>query len=456
MSKVVAFVFLSMLALAPLIGFSQDSNQVELEKIIAVVGDEYILLSDLEIRHREEKANRGKQAPDKCELLFQMMQEKMLIVQAQRDSVIVTQDEVETQLTQRMNFFIGQFGSEKALEDYFDKTIAQIKEELRANMKDQLTIDKMKGELLAGLKVSPQEVRNFYNNIPEDSLPKFEEEYEIGQVVVEVKVSRKVREKAMTRLKRIRQEIIEGKTDFEFAASLYSDDPGSQPRGGDLGWANRSDYVPEFSAAAFTLKKDSISGLVKTKFGYHIIKLIDRRGDNIHLKHILITPKPNVKNKIRTKNFVDSLRNLVLKDTFTFNDIAYRYSEDEQSRNNGGMVYDQRTSSTRIPAENLDPSISYGVDTLEVGEISHPLAFRTKENKDAYRLLYLKTKTAPHKANLKQDYSRLSDMALNKRKQEYLVKWTFRKASSMYMRVDQQYLNCPQVSRLMKANQSTN
>lgn len=426
-----------------------------LDKVIAVVGDHFILESELRIKLREEKLLLG---PDKeqaeCIALYNMIQDKMLLVQAARDSVIISDEEVEAQMEQRLNYFVQQFGSKEALEEYFGKKMSVIENELKSSLRDQLTINRMRGQLLSSSTVSPNEVRKFFKSMPRDSIPFYNTEFEIGQIIKFIEVSDEAKDATIKKLKRIRQDIISGKDEFEFAAIFNSEDPGSQPKGGDLGMMNRNDFVPEFSAAAFKLKKDSISGIVETQFGYHIIKLIDRKGDNIHLKHILLKPKVTASDRIKTKNFVDSIRNAILHDTLTFEQAAYLYSDDEDSKNNGGMMYDPQTGATRIPVENLDPSVSFIVDTMRVNQITNPLVMKTRQGNDAYRLLMLKSKVAPHQANLEQDYPRISEMALAKKSNKILRNWALRKAPTIFIRIDEEYLKCKALTDLLPTTQN--
>ncbi|MCB0739298.1 MAG: peptidylprolyl isomerase, partial [Bacteroidetes bacterium] len=344
------------------------AQQITVDKVIANVGNYPILLSDLEIRFKEEKlylSPNAKQA--KCDLLYRMVQEKLMLVQAERDSVVVSADDVEAQLDQRIGFFSQQLGGDDKLEEYFNKPMVEIKSDLRENLKNQLTVQKMRGEILGNISVTPSEVKKYYRSIPKDSLPYYKTEVEVGQIVIFPKVNNEQKEITKKRLLKLRQDILKGRTTFADAALLYSDDLGSQVNGGDLDWANRGDFVPEFSAAAFRLKKDSISGVVETQFGLHIIKLIERRGDNIHCAHVLMKPRITEGDKDSVRNKLDSIRNWILKDTLTFEAASYLFSEDEQTKNMGGMIYDQESGSNRIPMENLEKDIFKEIKELGVG-----------------------------------------------------------------------------------------
>lgn len=446
------------IVLLTLLSFASTGwSQTTLDKTIAKVGDEYILLSELEYRYREEVLAAGKDNRAlKCDLLFTMVREKMLVVQAGRDSISISEEEINQQMEQRLAFFTQQFGSEKAIEKYFGEPMAKIQKKLRATLGDQLLVNRMQQELLGGVTISPLQVRKFYKSLPKDSLPEIETQFEIGQITMNVSAGKKEKKRVKRRLSKYRNEILAGDLEFDFAASLYSEDPGSAQRGGDLGWASRNAYVPEFAAAAFKLKKDSISGLVETEFGFHIIKLLDRKGDRIHCKHILIKPQPRPENKQRTRDQLDSIRTLILADSITFERAAYKYSQDEESRNTGGMLYDLQTGSIRISAASLQPDLTSLFDTMTVGTIATVQPFSTPSKKNGYRIVYLKEKVLAHNLNLDQDYSYISELASGQRKEDYLQSWTWSKASTMYISVGGEYLDCKKIARLLAENKKLN
>lgn len=444
------YTILFFLGLAGLMAFTN----VTLDKTIAKVGDEFLLLSDLEYRYREELLAKGiDNEAAKCDLFFRMLQEKMLVVQAGRDSIAISAEEVDMQMEQRMAFFISQFGSQKAIESYFNEPIEDIRAKLRKTMEEQMLVNRMKSNLLSNVQVSPNEVKKFYRDFPEDSIPVINTQYEVGQISMNTPVSEKEEKRVRRKLNKLRKQIMEGDIEWSIAATLYSEDPGSKARGGDLGWASRNSYVPEFSAAAFKLKKDSISGPVETQFGFHIIKMIDRKGDRIKLKHILISPKPRPLNRKIVRSKLDSVRKLVLRDSIQFKTAAYFYSDDEETKNSGGMLFDPNTGSTKITEEAAGLELSLVLDTLKVGTIAGPIAFTTAENKEGYRIIYLKGKTEEHKANLQQDYAYISDMAKESKSESFIANWTWQKAPSMYISISEGHRECEKVKRLIAENQ---
>lgn len=426
---------------------------ITLDKTIAKIGDNYILLSDLEYRYREEVLVQGPGSrEEKCNLLFKMLREKMLIVQADRDSIVVSKDEVDMQMEQRMSFFISQFGSEKALEKYFGESMENITLKLRKTMEEQMLVNRMQQQLVGELTVSPNEVKKYFRSLPQDSLPLIQTQYEVGQVMRNTPVSEKEEKRVKRSLNKIRNQIMNEEIEWTIAATLYSEDPGSKSRGGDLGWASRNSYVAEFSSAAFKLKKDSISGPVKTEFGYHIIKMIDRKGDRIHLKHILISPKPRPFNKKIVRSKLDSIRKLVLKDSFDFKTAAYRYSNHEETKNTGGMLYDPQTGSTKISEDAVGLDLSILLDTMKVGTITRASSFETPGGGEAYRIIFLKGKIKEHTANLGQDYAYISDLAKNNKNEQFLIDWTWQKAPTMYLSVGQEYQDCEKINKLLAEN----
>ena len=435
----------------------QAKAQTILDKTIAVVGDNYILQSELEYRFREEYIVKGIDSREaKCALFFKMLQEKMLIVQAKRDSIVVAPEEVDMQMEQRLGFFIQQFGSEKEIEKFFDESMKNIRIKLRKSMEHQMLISRVNQSLIGGVTVSPKSVKSYYKGLNKDSLPFLETKFELGQVLVKVKVSDLEKKRVKRKLNKIRQQVIDGEMEWSIAATLYSEDPGSKNQGGDLGWASRNAYVPEFAAAAFKLKKDSISGPILSEFGYHIIKMLDRRGDRIHVKHILISPTPRPENRKFTKNKLDSVWKLVKLDSITFKQAAYRYSEDEETKNTGGMLYDQRTGSTQIEKTALDESLIYMLDTMKVGSISKPIFHTPGPKKEAYRLIYLKNKIPAHSANLDSDYSYIADLAKEQASIDFLNDWVWKKAPTMYIKITEGFDDCKKVQRLIQENKKLN
>lgn len=425
-------------------GFTAVRAQTQVaDKIIAVVGKSRIILkSELDVQAAEMK----RQDPNfndsmKCFMLQQMMIRKLLVEQAERDSVIVSDDEVEGTLENRLRYFIRMYGSKEKLEQSSGKTVYQIKDENREVVREQMLAEKVEGQLMQNIKITPAEVRVFYERIPKDSLPFFPASVEMGQIVIMPPVSAELDDYARSKLADIRKQIVEEGKSFEAMAGLYSDD-GTRDNGGDLGSMTRGDYVPEFAAAAWKLQNGEISPIVKTSFGYHIIQMVQRQGEAAHLRHILIRPERSAADYRATLAKLDSIRTQLTAGKLTFPEAVGKFSTDENSKLTGGMITDPNTNATQLEVEKLDPALALMIDSLKPGMYSSPQEFMNQTGEKACRIVYMKTRTEPHKANLKDDYSRIQDVALAQKKSMKLEKWVTEKLPTYYIRIDPAYQTC--------------
>jgi peptidyl-prolyl cis-trans isomerase SurA len=425
-----------------LTSFAQVDGVV-IDKVIAVVGNEIILKSDLESQVASYKAQGvvvDQQA--KCEMFEEILFQKLLLNQANIDSVTVSSAEVEGEINRRMNYFIAQIGSEKKLEQYYKKSIIEIKEEFRIIVKDQMVSQRMQGQITSGIKVTPKEVKSFYNDMSVDSIPMIESEVEYAQILIYAKESTTAKDAAKTRLEEIRERIINGES-FSTLAILYSEDEGSAKKGGELGFMGRAELVPEFSIAAFNLKKDEISNIVETQFGFHIIQLIERRGQKSNVRHILIKVKVDEKQVQVAKNLADSVYNIILSDdTLTFGELAGKYSNDEQTMKSDGLVVNRQTGTSIFSIDQVDPQIYYSIDKMKPGEVSEPVPAQTQDGKKGYRIIKLLTKTEPHKATLNTDYSKIQNAALGSKNAETVQKWIADKTNQTYIKIEDEYKDC--------------
>ncbi|MGZ5302881.1 MAG: peptidylprolyl isomerase, partial [Bacteroidia bacterium] len=292
----------------------------------------------------------------------------------------------------------------------------------------------------------------FYDKIPSDSLPYYSTEMEIGQIVIFPKVSKTERQKTIELLRQARKEILKGSS-FSTKAIIMSEDKGSAINGGDLGWQRADMYVPEFAAAALSLKKDSISDVIETKYGFHILQLLGRKGDLIHVRHILKKPQVTEEAYVETKKLMDSIRTAIVTDSVTFEAAAYTFSKDEETKNRGGIITDPKNNASRIPVEELDQNMFFTVDKLKVGEISQPMAFKTADGSDAFRILYLKSKTLPHKANLNDDYPKLKLIVTEYKKAVKLDNWIKKTIPTMYVHIEDEFKSCPTLKHWEKGQQ---
>jgi peptidyl-prolyl cis-trans isomerase SurA len=289
--------------------------------------------------------------------------------------------------------------------------------------------------------VTPAEVRRFFYAIPKDSVPYFSTEVEVGQIVLIPKESKKTKAAARKRAEELHERLLKGE-DFETLAREFSEDPGSAKEGGNLGFWGKGDMTPNYEQTALKLKNKEISGVIESPFGYHIIQLIERKGPQYNSRHILIRPKSSTEDKQETIDMLDSLRNRIIKDSITFEKAAKKYSEDPNTKEFGGLFIDQGSNSPNVPLENLDPVIYFIIDTMKVGEISLPMQFRTENNKEAFRILFYKARTAPHTANLKDDYQKIMNACLLQKKQKTLKAWFEKSRLEVFVNVDAEYSSC--------------
>lgn len=410
-----------------------------IDKVVATVGGELVLLSELEEQISLLEAQNGL-LPEgaRCNLMDQILASKLLLNQAKLDSIEVTDDEVEAQLDARIERILGFMnGDVNQFEDYYGQTIGEVKAQFREDLRNQVLVDRMRGQVMANITVTPSEVKTFFNSIPTDSLPYFNSEVEIGEIVYKPEVNDEERAKAINKLEELRTEIIENGADFAELAGKHSDDLGSARAGGDLGWAKRGKFVPEFEAAAFNLEQDEISEIVESEFGFHLIQMLERRGNSIRLRHILIKPEITDADLELASHHLDSVRQLLLNDSMTFSIGVKRFSnEDIQSYTNDGSMVNPVTGNTFFEIGDLEPDIYFTIDTMDVGSISAPFEYRSQTGETYYRIVKLQSRTKPHQANLKQDYSKIKQAAIDAKQNEYIAEWVQGKVDATYIDID--------------------
>ncbi|MCB9286630.1 MAG: peptidylprolyl isomerase [Lewinellaceae bacterium] len=415
-----------------------------IDKVVATIGGELVLLSEVEEQHALMEAQSGV-LPEgaRCNIMDQLMASKLLINQAKLDSIEVSDEEVEAQLDARIERILGFMNNDVAqFEAYYGQTINEVKSQFREDLKNQILADRMRSQVMASVTVTPSEVKKFFSSIPADSLPYFNSEVEVGEIVYKPKVNPEERKKTIEKLESIRQRILDGE-DFADLASKYSDD-GSARGGGDLGWAKRGKYVPEFEAAAFKLEQNEISPVVESEFGFHIIQMLERRGNSIHVRHILIKPELTDEDLEKAEAHLDSVRQLLMADSLTFSQAVKLYSdEDVQSYSNDGRLVNPATGNTFFEIGDLDPDIYFTIDSMEVGSFSKPFEFRDQVGDIYYRIVQLQSRTSPHKANLKQDYSKIQKAAIEAKKSDFISQWIRDKVDATYINIDPLFNDCP-------------
>jgi peptidyl-prolyl cis-trans isomerase SurA len=424
-----------------------------IDQVIAVVGNNIVLQSELEaqIQQMKQQDEDETEVFDRCIVLEDLLFQKLLLHQAEVDSIVVNDNQVDSEMARRLDYFIRQIGSEKKLEEYYGKSINEIKDEFRVMVKNQLLAQQVQGKITGGIAVTPSEVKAFYNKIPKDSLPYINSELEIGQIVLLPLISEESKFEAKRKLEEFRERIISKKATFITLATLYSEDPGSARKGGELGFVERGSFVPEFEAVAFKLKIGQVSDIIETEYGYHILELIERRGEKINIRHILVSPKINQEDLLNARLKLDSIRaQIISSDTLSFAEAAALYSDDKESKFNGGLIINPQTGTKRWEVDQIDPSLFFAVDKLKVGEISQPLVMQVPGGKQGYRILMLKTRTEPHAANLKDDYQKIQDAALNEKQRLLTNKWIDKKLINTYYRISEDYKGCDFESFIFK------
>jgi peptidyl-prolyl cis-trans isomerase SurA len=427
----------------PTVSVAQFAPPV-IDEIVAKVDNHIIMRSEIEFAYIQAVAEGQRDnGALKCRLLESLIISKMLLAKAEIDSVSVEEEQVAQELDGRMNYMISSFGGDRErIEKQYGKSIEQLKSELKRQVKEQLIAQKMQQEITKEVKVTPAQVRRFFNAIPEDSLPYYSTEVEVGQIVRYPTPNPAQKESVKKQLQEIRNRIVEKGESFSDLARLYSQDPGSAAAGGELGFWKRGEMVPEFEANALKLKPNDISEVFESKFGFHIVQLIERRGNEYNSRHILMKP-PAAQNDIQfTKDYLDSLRNAILNDSISFEKAARDFSAEEVTKAKGGFFTDRVTGGIRIPLDRVPPDVFFIIDTLKVGTISRPIYFKTEDGKEAVRIVYYRSRIAPHRANLKDDYQKLFMATEQKKKGKAIKEWFEKTKEEVYISIHERYQNC--------------
>jgi peptidyl-prolyl cis-trans isomerase SurA len=451
--KLLAVLFL--LVSATMTTYAQSRKAVA-DKIIAVVGDRIILQS--EIRNSIDDARRqGSEVPEgaECMLMEQAIVSKVLMLQAEKDSLPVTEEEVEAQLEQQVRYFIRQLGSQEALEQYSGKTIYQLKDDARGSIRERKLAESMQEKIVSGVKITPSEVKAFFDKIPKDSLPFFESELEIGQIVIYPKASKDIEQYIIAEMNNYKRQIESKVATFEQLAQRHSEDPGSKERGGAY-QINRNEktWDPVFLSTSFRLKEGEISAPVKSdKFGFFLIKMVERRGDDADIRMILRIPPVTEAELKQAAGKLDTARSKIIAGTIGFNEAALKYSEDESIKFSGAFVLN-RDGSPYVTIDQLDKEMVGTLSKMKVGEFSQPVPFTSEQGgKKGVRIIYLKSRSEPHRMNMHDDYSKISQMALEQKKAQVLDKWMQTMIPSYYIMVDPLSSGaCPGVKKFVSAD----
>lgn len=435
------FAIFAIVTICNTIGYAQQQQVID--KVVAVVGSNIILQSEIEeqyLQYRLQGGVKGSASSIRCEILEDLLFRKLMLNQAELDSISVTNEQIDSEVERYVRYYVSQLGSIEKLEKYYDKNIAEIRDDLHKQLKEKQLMEEVQRSIVSGVSATPSDVRDFYRSIPRDSIPMVSAQYEIAELVKKPPITLDEKLAVKDELYNIRARILKGER-FSTLARIYSEDPGSATKGGELGFQGRGDYVPEFEAAAFALKEGEISEVIETEYGFHIIQLIERRGDYINVRHILRTLKVSPEALQQAYDELDHIASLIRNDSITFDEAVKTYS-DEADKVNGGLLVNEIDGSTLFNAEDLDQQVSVVINRLQVGEVSDPVPMKTSDGKDAYRLLIIKKKTTPHKANLKDDYALIQQWTMQKQRQDAINKWIKAKSTKAYVKICEDYQDC--------------
>ncbi len=444
------FSFILLFVFAGLIAVAQP-QKVTADKIVAIVGDKIILKSDID-NNLLDMQRQGMEIPanGKCMVVEQALGIKALVLQAEKDSLPVGDEDVDAEIDNRIRYYISQYGSKDELERIAGKTIYQLKEDMREGIRDQKLAQAMRNKIVGDVRITPTEVKNYFNKIPADSLALYESEVEIGEIALFPKASREAEEYCKEQLTTYKLQIESGKKDFCTVASLYSQDPGSKDNCGRYEVnRNSKEMDPVWMAKAFSLKEGQISSPFKTRFGYHIIQMISRAGDDAVVRHILLVPQVTSFEMKAGAEKLDSVRAKLITGNLQFGEAVSKYSDDDASKYTGGMK--QGPNGNFMTIDQLDKDLVAMLKDLRVGQYSQPTPFADERGRKGIRIVYLKTRTEPHRENLKDDYDRIATRALEEKKNESLEIWFGKKIPTYYLMIDKEYSSCEEMQKWIAA-----
>ncbi len=425
-----------------------QTKKVLADKIIATIGDKIILESDIDNSIADmQRQNIDVPANAKCILLQQALGLKALVLQAELDSIPVSDEDIDAEIDNRIRYFINLYGSKDVLEQIAGKSIFQLKEDFRQTFREQKLAQGERDKIVQDVRITPEEVETYYDSIPKDSLHFYESQLEVGQIVVYPKPSHDLVQYAIDQLNQYKQEVESGKAKFETLASLYTDDPGSKDNGGRYEInRNEKQWDPVFLAKAFSLKDGQISSVFKTRFGYHIIQMVSKNGDDAVIRHILKIPQVSSYEINDAKAKLDTIRSKLVDGSIDFGTAVNKYSEDDNSKYTGGMITG-RDGSSSVTIDELDKDLVLMLKDLKVGEYSQPTEFTDERGKKGVRIVVIKSRTEPHRENLKDDYDKIAQKALEEKKNEALDKWFAKKIPSFYIKLSDEYKSCPELEK---------
>ncbi len=416
-----------------------------LDKVVAIVGKNPLLLSEVETNMLQQKERKEETEYGKCKVFEDLLFQKLLLAQADRDSIVVSDGEVDNEINRRIQYYVGMLGSEEKFEAFYGKRISVFKDELRDDVKDQLLAQKMQQKITGETKLTPSEVRAFFNTLPIDSLPLVNSELELGHIVMRPPISDEAKKAVRAQLEVYRNRVINGES-MSVIAALYSEDPGSAKNGGRYESVMRGQMVPEFEAVAFRLKQGEVSEIFETSYGYHFMQLVARKGESVDVRHILMSPKISQLEFLNAKAKLDSVRELIATGKIKFEDAALKYSTDKDTKQNGGVLINPAANSTKWELEEIgqmDQNLVFMLENqMKVGDVSPVIQYVGSDAKQAWRIVYLKSRTEPHKANMQDDYTKLLNMANFERQKKSITDWIAKKSKTTYIKIDSEFNSC--------------
>jgi peptidyl-prolyl cis-trans isomerase SurA len=447
---------LSLLLVSGSLSLANAQSSRIIDKIVSAVGGEVILLSDIESQLAYLKSQSGRAPEDaRCMILENLLAQNLMLHQARLDSIPVSDEEVESQIGMRMDRILALMNNDyQQFEEYYGKTPAEVRAEMREPIKNQMLIERMQGQIISRVTITPSEVKSFFSRVPKDSLPYFNSEVELSEIIYYPKVNREQKEKAYVRIANLRKKIVEEGEDFAVIASTYSEDLGSARQGGDLGWQKRGTFVPEFESVAYNLEVGEISPVFESPFGYHFMQLLERRGNLIHTRHVLMIPKIEQNDLNLAIALLDSLRHKMTAEgsTLRFEAVLKDIGDqDQQSFHNGGRMMNPKTGDTFFEINELDPGLFFVIDTMTVGQISAPLQKTDPRGVVYYQMVKLQSRTKPHKASLKRDYARIQEAALQEKKGKIVEEWVDQHIFNTFVEIAPEYRSCPNLEPWIKA-----
>lgn len=441
-NKIYTFLLLVAAMVSTPVAQAQDNV---IDEVIWIVGDEAILKSEVEEeRLRAQYEGQQISGDPYCVIPEQIAIQKLFLHQAEIDSVVANESSVSHQVDMRINYYISQIGSKEKMEEYFRKTSSEIREEMMTTVRNQMIIQQMQQKLTEHIKPTPAEIRRYYNSLPEDSIPMMPAAVEVQILSFEPPVPVEETERIKSRLREFTERVNSGKADFAMLARLYSEDTESAKRGGELGFVGRGQLVSEFADVAFNLNDPKkVSRIVQTEYGYHIIQLIEKKGERINCRHILLRPRISADDKVNAINRLDTIRRDIEAGKITFEQAVIRYSEDKNTAMNAGLMINPNTGSTRFEYQDLAPEVAKQIYSMQEGDISAPFVMMDQQrNKEVCAIVRLRKKTDVHRANLTDDFQTIKGMLEQKQSAEFIHNWILQKQKTTYVQIDSKWAGC--------------